>query len=141
MSSPLKKNLTKYGISLSLALLMAYAFVAMRVDFENPGATKLVDWYLILCDAFTVPGLLFTMFGCFVSLSNQGAMDGLGYVAANAIKMLIPGGALETERYKEYLERRRANRLRGYGFLYVVGLGCLAISGVFMVLFYSLYQK
>ena len=140
MSSPLKKNLTKYGISVSLSLLMAYAFVALRVDFENPGETALVDWYLIICDAFTVPGLLFTMFGCLMSLSNQGAMDGLGYVAVNGLKMLIPGAATKMERYKEYLERRRANRIRGYGFLYVVGLGCLAISGVFMVLFYTLYK-
>ena len=139
MSSPLKKNLIKYGISVSLALLMAYAFVALRVDFEHPEETVLMDWYRILCDAFTVPGLLFTMFGCFVSLSNQGAMDGLGYVAANAIKMLIPGGAMKMERYKEYLERRRANRVKGYGFLYVVGLGCMAIAGVFMALFYSVY--
>lgn len=140
MSNPLAKNLTKYGISISLSLLIAYAFVALRVDFENPGATALMDWYLILCDAFTVPGLLFTMFGCFMSLSNQGALDGVGYVAVNALKMLIPGGATRMERYKEYLERRRANRIKGYGFLYVVGLGCLAVSGVFMVLFYSLYK-
>ena len=140
MISPLKKNLIKYGISVSLALLMAYAFVALRVDFEHPEKTELMQWYLVLCDAFTVPGLLYLMFGCFMSLSNQGAMDGLGYVTANAIKMLIPGGATKMERYKEYLERRRANRVKGYGFLYVVGAGCMAIAGVFMALFYSLYQ-
>ena len=140
MSSPLKKNLMKYGIGSAIALLIAYAFVGMRVDFKDPGATALVDWYLILCDAFTVPGLLYLMFGAFMSLSNAGAMDGLGYVTANAIKMLIPG-LKNFERYKEYLERRRENRVRGYGFLYVIGIVCMAISGVFMVLFYSLYQR
>ena len=138
--SLLEKNILKYGISTAIALMLAYAFVARRVDLKDPGATALVDWYLILCDAFTVPGLLFTMFGCFMSLSNQGALDGLGYVAVNGLKMLIPGGASKMERYKEYLERRRANRLKGYGFLYIVGLVDLAISGVFMVLFYSLYK-
>ncbi len=140
MSSPLKKNLTKYAIGSAIALLMAYAFVALRVDFENPGETALVDWYLILCDAFTVPGLLYLMFGAFMSLSNAGAMDGLGYVTGNALKMLIPG-VKNFERYKEYLERRRENRVRGYGFLYGIGFACMAVSGVFMVLFYSLYQK
>ena len=139
MSSPLKKNLIKYGISVSLALLMAYAFVALRVDFEHPEETALVDWYRIVCDAFTVPGLLFLMFGAFMSLSNEGALDGLGYVCVNGLKMLIPGGAMKMERYKEYLERRRANRVKGYGFLYVMGLGCMAIAGVFMALFYSVY--
>ena len=140
MSSPLKKNLLKYGISVSLALLIAYAFVALRVDFEHPEETALIDWYRIICDAFTIPGLLYLMFGAFMSLSNEGALDGLGYVTANAIKMLIPGGGRKLERYKEYLERRRANRVKGYGFLYVVGAGCMAIAGVFMALFYSLYQ-
>ena len=141
MKTPLQKNLMKYGIGTSLALLMVYAFVALRVDFEDPGATALVDWYLILCDAFTVPGLLYLMFGAFMSLSNQGAMDGLGYVTVNGLKMLIPGMATKMERYKEYLERRRANRVKGYGFLYVIGIVCMVIAGVFMVLFYSLYQR
>ena len=141
MSSPLKKNLIKYGISVSLALLMAYAFVALRVDFEHPEETALVDWYRILCDAFTVPGLLFLMFGAFMSLSNEGALDGLGYVCVNGLKMLIPGGGMKTETFKDYLERRRNNRVRGYGFLYVTGFGCLAIAAVFMILFYSVYQR
>ena len=139
MSPKLVKNLKKYGISSAIALLLAYAFVAMRVDFKNPGETTLIDWYRILCDGFTVPGLLFLMCGCFMSLSNQGAMDGLGYVTVNAFKMLIPGAATKMERYKEYLERRRANRLKGYGFLYVVGAVCMAIALIFMALFYSLY--
>jgi len=140
VNSPLKKNLTKYGIAVSVALLLAYAFVALRVDFENPEDTPLMEWYRIVCDAFTIPGLLYLMFGAFMSLSNEGALDGLGYVCVTGLKMLIPGGALKMERYQEYLERRRANRVKGYGFLYVVGAGCMAIAGVFMALFYSLYQ-
>ena len=139
MSSPLKKNLLKYGISVSLALLMAYAFVALRVDFEHPEETALVDWYRIVCDAFTVPGLLFLMFGAFMSLSNEGALDGLGYVCVNGLKMLIPGGAMKMERYKEYLERKRENRPKGYGFLYVVGGAGMAIAFVFLFLFYQVY--
>ena len=139
MISPLKKNLIKYGISISLSLLLAFFYVYVRVDFADPGATALVEWYRIICDAFTIPGLILLMLGCLMSLSNTGAMDGLGYVVSIAVKMLIPGGALKTERYKEYLERRRANRVRGYGFLYLVGAGCMMVSLVFMALFYSIY--
>ena len=139
MISPLKKNLIKYGVSISLSLLLAFFYVYVRVDFADPGATALVEWYRIICDAFTIPGLILLMLGCLMSLSNTGAMDGLGYVVSIAVKMLIPGGALKTERYKEYLERRRANRVRGYGFLYLVGTGCMMVSLVFMALFYSIY--
>jgi hypothetical protein len=140
VSESLKKNLIKYGVSVVASLALAFFFVYARVDFSNPGATELIEWYRIICDAFTIPGLLFLMFGCLMSLSNAGAMDGLGYVVVNGLKMLIPGGALKMERYKEYLERRRENRVRGYGFLYIVGIGCMAVAFVFMILFYGIYN-
>ena len=140
MSAPFKKNLIKYGISIGMSLGLAFLFIYLRVDFENPEQTELIEWYRIICDAFTIPGLLLLMFGCLMSLSNAGAMDGLGYAVVNGLKMLIPGGALKMERYKEYLERRRANRIRGYGFLYIVGAGCMAIALIFMFLFYGIYQ-
>ena len=139
MISPWKKNLIKYGVSVSLSLLLSFFYVYVRVDFADPGATALVEWYRIICDAFTIPGLILLMLGCLMSLSNTGAMDGLGYVVSIALKMLIPGGGLKMERYKEYLDRRRANRVRGYGFLYLVGAGCMMVSLVFMALFYSVY--
>lgn len=138
MSSPLAKNLKKCGISAVIALGLAYLFVSLRVDFAHPERTPVMEWYRILCDAFTVPGLLFLMVGFMVTLSNQGALDGLGYVASSAFKLLLPNNGMK-ERYSEYLERRRANRLRGYGFLYLVGAVCMAVAGIFMALFYSLY--
>ena len=138
MSSPLAKNLKKCGISTVIALGIAYLFVSLRVDIAHPELTPLLDWYRILCDAFTIPGMLFLMLGLMVTLSNQGALDGLGYVATSAFRLLVPTPGMK-ERYSEYLERRRANRLRGYGFLYLVGAVCMTIAGVFMALFYSLY--
>ena len=141
MSNSLRKNLIKCAIGMAASLVLAYVFVALRVDMKNLGEVALVDLYLILCDAFTIPGLLMLMFALLMTISNQGALDGVGYVAVQAFRMLIPGGAAKAERYQEYLERRRANRAKGYGFLYVCAGICLAFAAVFMVLFYSLYQK
>jgi hypothetical protein len=141
VSQSLRKNLIKCGVAMGLSLILVYAFVALRVDLFDLGSVELVDLYLILCDAFTIPGLLMLMFGLLMTISNQGALDGLGYVAINGLKMLIPGAATRMERYKEYVERRRANRVKGYGFLYVVAAVLLAIAGIFLILFYSLYQK
>ena len=140
MSSSLKKNLLKYGISTFLALSLAYFYVSVRVDCSNMEATPRMELYRIICDGFTIPGLILIMLGCLMSLSNTGALDGLGYVGSIAVKMLLPGGGLKMERYKEYLERRRQNRIKGYGFLYLVGFGCMAIALIFMALFYSLYN-
>ena len=141
MRTPLSKALIKYGISLGISFVLAFFFVYMRVDFANPAATEPADWYLILCDAFTIPGLLFLMLGCMMTLSSQGALDGVTYVLKNAVRMLIPGAALKMERYYEYVEYKRANRAKGYGFLYVTGLVCMGFALIFMVLFYSIYQK
>ena len=138
MSKTLQKNLKKYGITVGLSLALAYLYAALRIDWEN---AEPVSLYLTLCDAFTVPGLLLVMSGLLMTFSNAGAMDGLGYVVVNGLKMLIPGGGAKMEGFKEYLERRRNNRVKGYGFLYVTGFVCLAIAGVFMILFYSVYQR
>ena len=136
----LKKNILKYGISFTVALWLAYTFINLRVDLQDPAATPLLEWYRIICDAFTIPGLTFLGLGGLVTLSNQGALDGLGYAATVAFKMLIGAGARQ-ERYREYLERRRANRLRGYGFLYVVGGACTIVALVFLILFNMNYGK
>lgn len=141
MRSPLEKNLMKYGVSVGISLILVYIYVSSRLDLSNLATVERVDLYLILCDGCTIPGLLMLMCGFLMTISNQGALDGVGYVAANAIKMLIPGAATKTERYIEYVERKRANRVKGYGFLYVVGLVFLGLAAIFMALFYSLYQK
>ena len=141
MNSGLSKNLLKYGITSGIALLLAYLFVDFRVDFSDLSGITRLDWYRYLCDAFTIPGLVLVMLGCLMSLSNQGALDGVGYIASVGIKMLIPGAALNMEKYAEYKERRRENRTKGYGFLYVVGFAFLALALLFMALFYSIYQK
>ena len=141
MKAPWKTNLLKYGISSGICLVLAYLYVSTRVDFSRPAATPLVDWYRILCDAFTIPGLVMLMLGCLMSLSNQGALDGIRYIATVGIRMLIPGAALNMEKYAEFKERRNANRTKGYGFLYVVGIVFMAAALVFMALFYSIYQK
>ena len=141
MSNSLKKNLLKYGISVGIGLILAFIYISARVDIGNLAAVEKVDLYLVFCDGFFVPGILMLMSGFLMSVSNQGAMDGVAYVLVNAARMLIPGGGLKTERYKEYVERKRANRIRGYGFLYVVAFVFLSVSGTFMTLFYTVYQR
>ena len=141
MSSSLKKNLMKYGISVGVGLILTYIYISARLDLANLGAVEKVELYRIFCDGFSVPGILLLMFGFLMSVSNQGVMDGVSYVLVNAARMLIPTAALKSERYNEYVERKRANRVKGYGFLYVVALVFLAVAGVFMALFYSIYQR
>lgn len=135
MSRTLKANLLKYGISLAICAVMVYVFLDSRAF----SIQALVDKYLILCDAFTLPAVLFLGAGALVALSNQGILDGLTYACGLAFKALLPGGRLKTEKYYDYVQRKKASRISGYSFLFVVGFVCLALAGVFMYLFYQLY--
>ena len=133
------KNGLKYGISFGISLILVAIYLFTRIAPAELGAAAPMVLYLTLCDAFTIPGIVFFMSGCLVSLSNEGALDGVGFVVSHAIKMLIPGMSKDQERYADYIERRREKRLTGYGFLYITGLVCLAFAGIFMLLFYSVY--
>ena len=130
-----KSNLIKSGIATAVGILLAVAFIASSDFFGE----NLMNRYKILCDAFTIPGLLMLMFAVLVSVSNEGALDGVGYVVKQGFRMLTFRG-LGTEKYLDFVQRRRDNRVSGYGFLYIVGAAFMAVALIFMALFYSLYN-
>jgi len=130
-----------FAVSMILSLVLAVVCTVLRLDMKALDQVPLVELYRVLCDAFTIPGLLMLMFALLMSVSNSGALDGLGYVALNGLKMLIPGAAIKMERYSEYLERRRANRVRNYTPLYGTAAIFLAISAIFLALFYTVFKR
>lgn len=138
MNQRTRTQLIKYSCTVVISLLLSWASVYLY-GYDTFQAEALVVKYRILCDAFTIPGLLLVMAGLLMVVSNKGAFEGIGYAVKHAIKMLIPG-VHATERYYDYLQRKRANKIHGFGFLFVVGVIDLVIAGVFMVLFYSLYS-
>lgn len=136
MSDRAKTNLLKYGISTGIVIVLAGIYIGSR-DFLNQ--TRM-EQYRILCDAFTIPGLTLVLLGVLVWLSNEGALDAVSYAGAWLMQRLIPGGALrERETYLEYVERKRENRVTGYGFLFQVGGAAMAVALINMALFYRLY--
>ena len=137
MSEKFRKNLVKYAIAFGVCLVYA----AIHLFTRDPGAMERADLYRTLSDAFTVPGLICGFSGALVWLSNEGSLDGIGYVLQYAAKSLLffgRRGPLET--YKEYVERRQAKRTGGYAFLFVTGAVCLLIGTVFTALFYQMYR-
>lgn len=137
MSSRLKSNLLKYGISALVCGILVFIYVDSR-DFA---VQDRMEQYRILCDAFTIPGVLAIMFALLMAISNEGFFLGLSYAVGVAMKSLVPGGRLKIEKYYDYVERRKGKRIIGYGFLYLVGGICMAVALVCMVLFYRLYGK
>ena len=108
-----------------------------RTTKEFISAPRL-DQYRILSDAFLIPGLVTVLIGCLFVISNRGGLDGISFMVGRAVRMLIPGVKKKDEKYLDYVEHKRSNPLRGFGFLFSVGGTFCVISIVFMILFYQL---
>ena len=128
--------IAKYGITFAVGLLMAY----MVLEFK--GYSDITEEALrlkVLADAFTVPGMLFIMFSALLWVSSQGALDGISYALGLAFRAFIPGGRTkESETYYEYVQKKRANRKGGYGFLCIVGIVLILIAVYFINKYYQL---
>ena len=135
MSKTLKTRLIKYGSCALFVGMMAYLYFSMR-EFHT---ASLVEQYRMLCDSLTVPGILLLMMGVLVWLSNEGAFLGIGWALNWTVRSLIPGGrGFRDETYADYVERKTANRIRGYGFLFISGGITMAAALVFLALYHSL---
>ncbi len=129
----------KYAVTIVFGAIMSCLIFE---NYEYASVTDLAQKYKILCDAFSVPGILLIMLGCLVYLSNEGALDGVSFLVGGVFKRLFPFGQWREERhekYSEYVERKRSKRVKGYGFVFIVGVGFFAVSLIFYYLFYSVY--
>lgn len=126
--------LLKYGITALVGGLMAW----LTLDLHGFSRTMpQLQQYRLLCDAFTIPGVILVMVGFLVMIANAGNFLGLGYAAKHAVKMLIPFGNKKDERYYDYYQRKQQQgKVKGYGFIFVTGLIFMAVAMVFFTLFY-----
>ena len=134
-SKRLRNILLKYGITIFVGALMAYAVIELH---GYATAATAAERYMILSNAFTIPGVILIMCWALVFVANEGAFEGISYAVTYAIKFLIPGtGSNKQERYSGYVERRRSKgKTKGFGFLFFVGAAFLVVAIVFIVLFY-----
>lgn len=137
MSERARNNLIKYGISGGLCLVYAVYHCISR----NVSEMAVVDLYRTVADGFTVPGMLCIFAGLIVWLSNEGALNGVSYVLKAAVQSLIfLGRRGPVEKYGDYVENQRKKQTKGYSFLFVTGAVCLAVTAVFLVLYYQAYS-
>ena len=131
------KKLLKYGIAALIGAAMTATYLILR-DFT--GREPLADRYRMLCDAFTIPGMVLILSAALVALSNAGSFTGIGYSVKHMVNQLIPGMGLQRETYADYLERREGKKVKGYGFLLQVGIVFMAVALVFYALFYHVFE-
>ena len=131
----MRKAPVRYAVTAALAALTAAGHLWLHGWSRTLPAE---ERYRILCDAFTVPGLMLVLIAALVALSNEGSFDALGYAVRYTVRRLIPGAGLRQETYGEFVERHREQgRVKGYGFLLHVGLVFLCAAGVFLYLYFK----
>ena len=130
MKKPVWKSILKYGLALAAGLGMVYAYVAPR----DLASQTLIEQYHILCDAFTLPGLLMASVGLMVLMGNLGALDTLAFAVHYLLHTFIPLLG-KGKSYIDFVLERREHRVHGYGFLFVVGLLLTTVGVVFLVLY------
>ena len=133
MTKALKTKIICYVTSIIVNAYLVYSYATSR----DIGALAQVDQYHILCDAFFLPGLIMVFLGLLMVMNNLGALDTMAYGFSYVLHMLAPGAFDKMDSYLDFIEKRRANRGSGYGFLLVVGTVMVVIAIVFLVLYYS----
>ena len=133
MTKALKTKIMCYLTSIVVCAYLVYSYCTNR----DIGNLELVNQYHVLCDAFFLPGLIMIFLGLLMVMNNLGALDTMAYGFSYVLHMLAPGAFDKMDSYLDYIEKRRANRSGGYGFLLVVGTVMVAVSVVFLVLYCS----
>ena len=127
----------KYGLAALFGAALVFVYLFSRdFSWDEPPA----DRWRMLCDAFTIPGVVLISSAALMALSNAGSFDGIGYSMQHLFRTLVPGMGLQQESYGDYLERREGKKVKGYGFLLQVGLVFMAVALVFFILFYRVYE-
>lgn len=138
MNGKLRNGIIKYSVSVVSAGSVTVYMLASRGYGE---VTVAAEKYRLLCDAFSVPGVLMILIGALIWLDNLGANDGVLFYFFSRVKnFFFPVQERKKETYLQYVQRRREReKTKGFSFLFIVGGVFCAVATVFLVLFNKTY--
>ena len=130
----MKKNILRYSIASAVGLALAFVILCFKNIFSQTDAVKV---FQILCDAFFVTGICFACIGVIMLAGNGGAFDMLGYAFVMLFDALRKD--ISKRKYKDFYEYRQAKKekKRNVLYMFVVGGAFIAISVIFLILFYQ----
>ena len=99
------------------------------------------DLFLVLCDAFFVPGGIMAGFGLLVVASNGGAFDMIAYGIMSLFALFYRNPAKRKyHTFYDYRVHKEENKAT-YSHFLISGLIFVAISLVFLILFYINFEQ
>lgn len=128
------KTVYKYLITAAFGAVLAFIVLLLKDVFH---LSQTVDVMKALCDGFFVSGVLIACFGGLVFASNGGVFDMITYGVKNLFWLFKKNPA--DRKYKDFYEYREAmkEKKRSYGYMVIVGLAYIAVSLIFLALYYK----
>ncbi len=133
-----KKKLTGYAVCL------LFGTAIFLIVCETNGYRTLTseqEKARILCDAFTIPGIMLVLGSGLVFAANHGAFYGIGYGLRTVKDHLLPFLPHEYVRYGDYIARKKEKKVTGYSFIFYTGLIFLVIAVILLIRFNILYPN
>ena len=132
----MKKKLLQYGICVVLGGLMAVWVMDLEGFFILWGERATA--VSILCNAFFVPGILFSSFGALFWVANTGFFDSVSYAAHTIGHIFIPFAKSKRKSYYDYKTEKAEKRAPIPGFIFHVGAFYLALSLICLGIWYGI---
>ena len=130
------KAIIKYAAAGAVAAVVVVLMLWGRGYF---GMTAWQERCKLLCDAFTVAGLLLILFSTLVWVSTRGAFLGIGYALGWLVHTLLPFRQKKHETYREYRDRKlEKGGVHGYSFLFFTGLAYFAVALILLIVYYRI---
>lgn len=127
------KTWVKY-LSTTIALLVVSLVICLSRDlFVRTEPSEIIK---ILCDAFSVPGIVYVCFGLLSICNQQGTFDGLGYTFKSWTRVMknYKNDERNPKSYSEYKESVKGKRKISWHFI-IVGFCFIAVGIVLSIIY------
>lgn len=124
----------KYIIVYAVEIALFFMVLSIRDIYTKTDAKEI---FLILTDAFSVPGVLVVLFGLLVFCSNEGAFRMLAYSIRTLFSVFKRNPA--DRKYRTYADYKMAKdgNNASFGFLIIAGGTFCILAVVFLILYYT----
>ncbi len=132
----IKSILIRYGVCAVIATALLFLILVTNGYW---GLTEPQERLRVLCDAFSLPGLLLVLSSGLILAANAGTFNGLLYGLKVGIEIVLPFLPHKYVKYRDFVEKRKGKRIKGYGFICYTGLVFLAVGIVLLIIFHVQY--
>lgn len=121
-----KSTFVKYAATIAIGLVLALLYCILKGLFKASDKGQILR---ILCDAFTIPGILLACFGLLTLVIKEGSLDGITY-SFSAMRRVRRGYANDGKTSKSYYDYKQAakGKRKVAWHLIIVGLGFIAVA-------------